>query len=337
MPKVSIVVPTYNVEMYLRECLESLINQTLKDIEIICVNDGSTDNSLDILNEYASKDSRIKIISKDNSGYGHTMNIGIDAATGEFLGIVEPDDYVALDMYESLYEIAKKVNAEIVKADFYRFVNERNLVNRTYNQLTKYKDFYNKIINPAQEQIVFKFIMNTWSGIYDLEFLRKHNIRHNETPGASFQDNGFWFQGFCLSDRVYFVDKAYYMNRRDNPNSSVHNKEKVYCANKEYEFIKNFLFERGLYDKFKDVYVMKLWHNCWFTYNRIGKEFKLEYLKSIAKLFSEFIENNQLKDEYFSKNELFAISKIVCNQRMFYWQYSLYSLIKNKLGGINNA
>lgn len=337
MPKVSIVVPTYNVEIYLRECLDSLVNQTLKDIEIICVNDGSTDSSLEILNEYASKDSRIKVISKVNTGYGHTMNVGIDAATGEYLGIVEPDDYVALDMYESLYKIAKEVKGEIVKADFYRFVNEKKFVNRTYNQLTKYKDFYNKIINPAQDKIVFKFVMNTWSGIYDLEFLRKNNIRHNETPGTSFQDNGFWFQGFCLSERVYFVDRAYYMNRRDNPNSSVHNKEKVYCANVEYEFIKKFLNESGLYDKFKNVYVMKLWHNCWFTYNRIGKEFKLEYLESIAKLFSGFLRDNQLQKEYFSKNEIFAISKIVNSPRMFYWQYRVYSFIKNKFGGTNNA
>lgn len=331
-PKVSIVVPTYNVEMYLRECLDSLINQTLTDIEIICINDGSTDNSLEIIKEYAQNDKRIKIINKQNTGYGHTMNVGIDAATGEYLGIVEPDDYVAVDMYETLYKTAKAVNGEIVKADFYRFVQEGEFINRTYNQLTKYKDFYRRIINPAEEQVVFNFIMNTWSGIYDLEFLRKNNIRHNETPGASFQDNGFWFQGFCLSERVYFVDKPFYMNRRDNPNSSVHNKEKVYCANVEYEFIKNFLDKNGLYEKFKNVYIKKLWSNCWFTFNRIGEEFKLEYAKRMAEDFAVYLKNNELDRKYFHKKDMFAIRNIVASPRLFCWKFKVYSYLKRKFG-----
>ena len=108
MPKVSIVIPTYNVEQYLKECLDSVINQTLKDIEIICVDDGSTDNSGKILDEYAAKDSRIKVIHKENGGYGKAMNVGIDNATGEYIGIVEPDDYIEFDMYETLYINAKK-------------------------------------------------------------------------------------------------------------------------------------------------------------------------------------------------------------------------------------
>ena len=101
MPKVSIIVPTYNVEQYLREAMDSIINQTLKDIEIICIDDGSTDNSGKILDEYASKDSRVKVIHKKNGGYGKAMNVGLDNATGEYVGIVEPDDYIEPDMYEN--------------------------------------------------------------------------------------------------------------------------------------------------------------------------------------------------------------------------------------------
>ena len=108
MPKVSILVPTYNVSQYLDECMQSLIRQTLKDIEIICINDGSTDNSLEILKSYAAKDNRIKIIDKENGGYGIAMNMGLEQATGEYVGILEPDDYVKLNMYETLYNIAKR-------------------------------------------------------------------------------------------------------------------------------------------------------------------------------------------------------------------------------------
>ena len=122
--EVSIVIPVCNVEVYLRECLDSAIKQTLKDIEIICVNDGSTDNSLTILKDFARKDNRIKIISKDNAGYGHTMNIGMDMAQGEYIAILESDDFVDLHMYEDLYKLATEKKLNWIKSDFNRFAVE---------------------------------------------------------------------------------------------------------------------------------------------------------------------------------------------------------------------
>ena len=119
--KVSIVLPIYNAEPYLRECLDSCIHQTLEDIEIICVNDGSTDNSLKIIKEYADKDIRIRYIDKPNAGYGQTMNCGMALASGEYIGIVEPDDFIKLDMYETLYKKAKSENFDIVKSDYCTF------------------------------------------------------------------------------------------------------------------------------------------------------------------------------------------------------------------------
>jgi glycosyltransferase involved in cell wall biosynthesis len=106
-PRISIIIPIYNVNKYLRECLDSIINQTLKTIEIICVNDGSTDNSLEIIKEYIY-DNRIIIINKNNSGYGDSMNQGLNIASGEYIGIVESDDYVDIYMFENLYKITKK-------------------------------------------------------------------------------------------------------------------------------------------------------------------------------------------------------------------------------------
>ena len=127
-PIISVIVPVYNVEKYLRECLESLICQTLEDIEIICINDGSTDSSLAILEEFAAKDARIKIINKENSGYGASMNAGLNAAAGEYIGIIESDDFADKKMFEDLYNLALKNDADIVKSDFYyHFSNERCL------------------------------------------------------------------------------------------------------------------------------------------------------------------------------------------------------------------
>ena len=114
--KVSIIIPTYNVEEYLEECLDSVCRQTLKDIEILCVNDGSTDGSLEIIKRYAAKDERIVVLDGPNGGYGKAMNRGLDAATGEYIGIVEPDDFIALTMYEDLAKLADENALDFVKA-----------------------------------------------------------------------------------------------------------------------------------------------------------------------------------------------------------------------------
>ena len=117
-PKVSILIPTYNVEQYMRICLDSAVNQTLSEIEIIVINDGSKDNCLQIINEYAARDPRIKVIDKENGGYGMAMNRRYDIATGKYIGIIEPDDIVDLHMFEDLYNIAEENQLDFVKADF---------------------------------------------------------------------------------------------------------------------------------------------------------------------------------------------------------------------------
>ena len=160
MAKVSIIVPIYNVEQYLEECMDSIVGQTLEDLEIICVNDGSTDGSLDILKKYAAADDRIIIIDKENEGYGCAMNDGLDRATGDYVGIVEPDDYVDIHMYEDLYHIAEEKNLDIVKADFYRFVcNKNGEVLKFYDALSKDGTGYNEVINPKNNDKIFFFMV----------------------------------------------------------------------------------------------------------------------------------------------------------------------------------
>lgn len=217
-PKVSIIVPIYNVEDYLEECMESIVRQTLEDIEIICINDGSTDSSMEILSRYADNDSRIIVVDKKNEGYGIGMNIGLERATGEYVGIVEPDDYVPLDMYEDLYLKAKEYELDFVKADFFRFKTAPNgNMELVYNHLTGTKEDYNVVFNPSNTPEALRYVMNTWSGIYKNDFLRKYNIRHHETPGASFQDNGFWIQTFCFASRAMILDQAVLYESKRQP------------------------------------------------------------------------------------------------------------------------
>ena len=338
MAKVSIVIPVYNVEMYLEECLDSVVNQTLKDIEIICVNDGSTDSSPEILEKYAAKDKRVKVISKANSGYGHTMNVGIDAATGEYIGIVEPDDYIKEDMYETLYKLAAEKNLDLIKADFCRFKGDSQDRKFVYVNLSKDAGYYNKVLKPADNIEIFRFVMNTWSGIYNREFLNKYNIRHNETPGASFQDNGFWFQTFCRAERVYFVDIAFYMNRRDNPNSSVKNKEKVYAAANEYKYIHDFLEKnQELKEKYIYMFSLKKFHNYIFTLERISQEFRLEFLKYFADDFKSGIANREVDKNYFTDEEWESLMLIINSPETYYKRYYVYGGLYKTIINLNKA
>ena len=124
MPKVSIVVPIYNVEKYLEQCIDSIINQTLKEIEIILVDDGSPDNCPQICDDYVKKDSRIKVVHKTNGGLSSARNAGIEIATGDYIGFVDSDDYIELDMYEKMYNIAIENNVDFVMSDYYSVSNE---------------------------------------------------------------------------------------------------------------------------------------------------------------------------------------------------------------------
>lgn len=317
--KVSIVIPVCNVERYLRECLDSAINQTLDDIEIICVNDGSVDGSLEILKEYASKDFRVKIIDKDNAGYGHAMNIGMDMAQGEYIGIIESDDYVLEEMYATLYDVAVENNLDFVKSDFYRFYGEGEDLVKEYNRIARDDLNYGVLINPAQEQDAFRFIMNTWSGLYKTSFLRDNVIRHNETPGASFQDNGFWFKNNVFGRRTMIVDQAFYMNRRDNPDSSVYDPQKVYCGNIEYNLIYKFLKEEGLYEKFSEVYVFKRFHTCKFTINRIAQELRRDYISYISEEFIYMESRGELVSRYLSNADWNVIRWIMRDPDEYYY------------------
>lgn len=326
MAKVSIILPIYNVEMYLDECLESVQRQTLKDIEIICVNDGSKDHSLEIIKKYAANDPRFVIVDKENGGYGKAMNVGLDKATGEYIGIVEPDDFVPLGMYEDLYNIAKENDLDMVKADFYRFTrnSENGDMNLVYNHLDRTGEWYGKVFDPSHEPKTLNFIMNTWSGIYRRDFIEEHHIRHNETPGASFQDNGFYFQTFVYAKRAMIVDKPYYMNRRDNPNSSVNNREKVYCCNIEYDYIRDLLMkDPEIWERFKYMYTVKKYHNYNFTLSRIGEEFKKEYIQRISKELKRAKENDELQQSTFGAKEWEKLMFLVKDPDSYYAKYYL--------------
>ena len=298
MPKVSIVIPTYNVERYLRECLDSVINQTLKDIEIICVDDGATDNSGKILDEYAAKDNRIKVIHKENGGYGKAMNVGLDNATGEYIGIVEPDDWIEPDMFEVLYDNAVNYNVDCVKSNYLRYSSNKIENNNKPVEAFDKSTVYNRKIEPLKNKIIFRGGASIWSGIYKKEFLNKHNIRLLPTPGASFQDTSFWIKVLFEIKEIVFISYAGYHYRIDNDNSSVKSDTKIFCICDEL----NELEKRYSGDKAKETIVnsLKLDKYAW-NYNRLSDKSKKIFRKRyIAEL------KNVVKKENFSQEIVYA-------------------------------
>ena len=317
MPELSIIVPVYNTEQYLEECLESIHCQTLQDIEVICVDDGSTDSSLSIIKRFSQRDSRFRVIQKSNSGYGHSMNLGMDAAQGKYIGIVESDDWILQNMMQTLYENAEMNEVDFVKADFYRFVHQSDgTVRRIYNHLTGENQYYNRVLCPSDEIQTFRFIMNIWSGIYRTDFIRKNQIRFHETPGASFQDNGFWFQTFALAQRAYFLNEPLYMNRRDNPLSSVNNQEKVFASCREYDFIRQWVEEK-LQGQKRYLYLCSEGRirNYLFTIERIGDAFKPEFYERFKKDYLNIQEHGEVAETLLVESWKPRINRILENPK----------------------
>ncbi len=184
MAKVSVIVPIYNNEKYLKECLDSICNQTLTDIEIICVNDGSEDNSLKIIEEYKQKDNRIILINQDNLGVSAARNNGIKIATGEYIGFVDSDDYIDNDFYEKLYNAAKHNDSDMAVAGIIRFKGVRKKYMLKFNEELRLTNI-NKIMQlcriPRQCYTVNK--------IYKRNLLLEHNLFFKE--GVYYKDVRF--------------------------------------------------------------------------------------------------------------------------------------------------
>lgn len=283
-PLVSLLVPIYNVEEYLRECLESARKQTLKDIEIICINDGSTDSSPEILREFAEQDHRFRVIDKPNSGYGASMNRGLDAARGEFIAILESDDYLDEDALEVLYDAACKYDVDVVKADFYFFWSKPEVRNERFGWVTKETA---GITNPQTDDHVYYLKPSIWSALYRRSFLEKNNIRFLETPGASFQDASFNFKVWASCDKVVLLDRAFVHYRQDNENSSVNSSGKTYCVCDEYDEMWRYIDAHPEKRDWLIPIIVKMRHEIYFwNYFRLAEECQREFVRRMSHDFN---------------------------------------------------
>ncbi|MDR1418246.1 MAG: glycosyltransferase [Endomicrobium sp.] len=329
-PKVSIVVPVYNVEKYLRQCLDSIVGQTLKDIEIIIVNDGSTDSSLQIIKEYENKDIRIKIIDKKNEGYGKTVNKGLDIARGEYIGIIESDDWIEPNMFEKLYSTAKLHNVDIVRSSYYEYYSEASKdKNKVALWAIPHKDDLNKIILPLDRYDVFFRGQQVWSYVYKRVFLNENKIRFLETPGASYQDISFNFKTLSLAKSAYILKDTFVHYRLDNINSSINSKGKVFCVCEEFNEISKFLNNHPIIkSKIKMVANRsKFGSYRWNFYRLQGKE-RESFAKIVQSELKYDLKNGNFDKSLYTRSEYKDYKYLTNYGNKFYkaWYYFLRML-----------
>lgn len=239
MTKVSVIVPVYNVEKYLQKCLETLVNQTLKEIEIIVINDGSTDNSQAIIDSFMSKYSNIICLKKENGGLSDARNYGFAYATGEYIGFIDSDDYVDLDMYETLYNKAKEENYQIVECNLHHVYEDGTIDTEEGKHITDKKEML----------MMGRSVV--WNKIYRRDWLLETQVIFPK--GYIYEDVEFYLKLIPHVDRYAYVDAAlvYYVQR----GNSLNNKQSLKTLHilDILKHISDYYKEIGLYDEYKDA------------------------------------------------------------------------------------
>lgn len=240
MSKISVIIPVYNQENFISNCLDSVINQDLEDIEIICIDDGSTDSTYNILQSYASKDSRIKILQQENKFAGSARNLGMSVATGEYIHFLDSDDFLFPNTYKKIYKILKEENLEMVKFRAKVFDNETHETQiHNWTELVSLvpKNKFNKLLSFEKDYDLLTSLPDTcWSGMYSKEFLKRNNKKFNEFRVAN--DTSFFIQCIIDAKRLMILDEYVVYWRTNVGTSLMDNRIKYYdCQFKSYQTI----------------------------------------------------------------------------------------------------
>lgn len=290
-PKISVIIPVYNVEDYIVKCLDSLAAQTLRDIEFICINDGSTDNSQIILEEYARRDPRFIVVNKKNEGPGIARNIGLQMARGEYVGFVDPDDWISSDYYEQLYTQAKKLDSDIVIADLVKY---QDWDGRCWKHM-----FWERAISPYKSEpmeipvgknidhdlILQNLLISpcyAWLRLYKTELLRRNNILFSNI--RCFEDVMFVLKSHMLAKNISYCPYSTYFYRI-RKTSIIHsmNVDRYLLILKAFEEIREFLTSQNALQKMSvniDYFTVM---NLFWSYNKMPAESKKKILVALNK------------------------------------------------------
>lgn len=300
MVKISVVVPVYNVGVYLEKCLDSLLAQTLDDIEILCINDGSTDNSLEILQKYAQKDERIKIFDKENEGQGVGRNIGIKNATGEFIAFVDPDDWVELDMYEKMYTQAKNLDSQVVFCDYKKVQEWDGKVTtphifRKAVSLTKSKPIKVPVGQNIKKPVLYNSFLvapsYVWNGIYDASLVKENAIRFADF--RCYEDVMFLVRTIVLAQNISYINIPLYNYRIRKTSTLRSNEERYIDLINITKAVKDYLLKQGLMDDFESNFEYFCVSNIYRVYATMTIE---DYKRNLLELCEEVLDEHLLAE-----------------------------------------
>lgn len=217
---ITVIIPVYNAEPFLRQALASIVGQSYRNLEILCLNDGSTDGSAAILAEFARQDERIRIIDKPNEGYGATCNRGLAEARGSWIAVLEPDDWIEGPMFERMIAFASTLDTmpDIVKSPYWRIVSPDT--NQEQRLPCAYAGTFRVRKQPFSVDKAPHLLdshPSIWSALYRKEFLDRCGIRFKEYPGAGWADNPFLIETLCQTTKIAYIDQAFYCYREDTP------------------------------------------------------------------------------------------------------------------------
>lgn len=328
MPKVTIIMPSLNVAKYIKPCMDSVLSQSLQDIEVLAVDAGSTDGTLEILEEYAVRDKRVRVLVSDRRSYGYQMNLGLQNATGEYVGVVETDDIIVEDMYETLYETACESDADYVKGQGAMMLEFSTGAIWMDNDMVISGDasFYGVVVKPCDMPELLTRDYYLWTGIYKRDFLE--GVRFNDTPGAAFQDIGFLLQVFSKAKRAVYLKKRVYLYRQDNMNASVKNWKGFRYLWNEDDFCKSFW--AGLSEEWRSAVCCKLLFQTRRRFQTMVAsgsfwEEAEEDMNTIGQRLQDALSDGYLSETELTADEWKLLHMVIENPRLVYeWYSELY-------------
>lgn len=313
MVKVSVIIPVYNVEKYLEECLDSIVNQTLKEIEIICIDDGSTDKSLEILKNYAEKDERIIILQEKNIGAGAARNAGLEIAKGKYLSFLDADDFFEKSMLEKAYTKCELDKAQICAFRSKEFDNKAKKFLLMPWSIRK-RFLPHKI--PFSPIDIYSHIFQifngwAWDKLYHRKFIQLNKLKFQEIRTTN--DAYFVFMANVLASKITILNDILVYHRVNTITSLSVTREKSWdCCYKAITAIKKELIQQNLYNVFKQSYINWALHFCIWNATTLKGDSKKYLLESLQeKYFKEFEFNNYLSDFYYDRNEYAIYQEIV--------------------------
>ena len=300
-PKVSVIVPVYKVDKYLTQCLNSIVNQTMEELEIIIVDEGDHDRCRDIIDYFEAHDPRIIAPHQKNGGYAVSCNLGISMAKGEYLAIVESDDWIEPEMYEEMYAYAKALDADVVKTPYYEAFSDGHRYDCHYRNYIKEKVPQNMCFSLKDFGEILQVHPSVWSAIYKTEYMNKANIRFVEKKG-SYVDCGFRIS-LINTKKLAWLDKPYYNYRVDSEGSSVNSYKIDQMIDRWEEFLAVFNERNEEFDNYYAPHlIIEVWRNLIesIQYRNLHPS-NQEYMRigKILQRFSEstILNSNAINDE----------------------------------------